>query len=78
MATANLKQLEKITAAIDVETASRLSPRAANPAERRQVTVMFSDLVGSTGLGLGWIQRTCERPSRRSRRRSLVLAGAVG
>jgi class 3 adenylate cyclase len=31
-------------------TASTLSPRAEDRAERRQVTVMFSDFVGSTAL----------------------------
>src|SRR5262245_36666653 len=44
----NLKGLDKITLAVAV--APPATPRAADTAERRQVTVMFSDLVGSTAL----------------------------
>ena len=49
----------KILAAITAETgttnatpepAARIEPKAQDTAERRQVTVMFSDLVGSTAL----------------------------
>src|SRR4029077_10226803 len=35
--------------AVAAATTSPATPRAADTAERRQVTVMFSDLVGSTG-----------------------------
>src|SRR5215475_11832902 len=35
------------------------SPR--DEAERRQVTVMFADLVGSTALSTAWTLRTCEK-----------------
>src|SRR6516225_6770620 len=46
-AIANLKAAEKATPAPAVAPPA---PRAADTAERRQVTVMFSDLVGSTAL----------------------------
>src|SRR5215467_2469252 len=49
-AIANLKRGEEITPAIVVAAAPPATPRAADTAERRQVTVMFSDLVGSTAL----------------------------
>src|SRR5262249_27109826 len=44
----NLKGIEKITPAVAATPPA--TPRAADTAERRQVTVMFSDLVGSTAL----------------------------
>ena len=46
----NLKGVEQITPAVAVAAAPPAIPRAADTAERRQVTVMFSDLVGSTAL----------------------------
>src|SRR6516165_4046120 len=51
-AIATLKDFEHITPAVDVADAPPATPRAAaaDHAERRQVTVMFSDLVGSTAL----------------------------
>src|SRR5215468_7486813 len=49
-AIANLKDLETITPAVAVAVAPPAAPSAADTAERRQVTVMFSDLVGSTAL----------------------------
>src|SRR5499427_5870660 len=49
-AIANLKDLETITPAVAIEAAPPAIPRAADTGERRQVTVMFSDLVGSTAL----------------------------
>jgi class 3 adenylate cyclase/predicted ATPase len=49
-AIAKLKGVEKITPAVAVAAGSPLGPRAVDTAERRQVTVMFSDLVGSTEL----------------------------
>jgi class 3 adenylate cyclase/predicted ATPase len=45
----NLKGAEQITPAVAVATPPA-TPRAADSAERRQVTVMFSDLVGWTAL----------------------------
>src|SRR6516164_9062716 len=48
-AIANLKAAEKITPASAVAIAPP-APRTADTAERRQVTVLFSDLVGSTAL----------------------------
>src|SRR5499426_997786 len=49
-AIANLKDLETITPAVAIAAAPPATPRAADTGERRQVTVMFSDLVGSTAL----------------------------
>src|SRR5499426_508665 len=49
-AIANLKGLETITPAVAIAAGPPATPRAADTAERRQVTVMFSDLVGSTAL----------------------------
>jgi class 3 adenylate cyclase len=49
-AIANLKGVEQITPAVPVTAAPYAAPRAADTAERRQVTVLFSDLVGSTAL----------------------------
>src|SRR5215469_2341494 len=49
-AIANLKGVEQITPAVAVADAPPATPRAGDSAERRQVTVMFSDLVGSTAL----------------------------
>jgi class 3 adenylate cyclase len=49
-AIANLKSVEKSTPAVAIAVAPPARPRAADTAERRQVTVMFSDLVGSTAL----------------------------
>jgi class 3 adenylate cyclase/predicted ATPase len=46
-AIAALKAAEQVTSA---PAATPVAPRAADTAERRQVTVMFSDLVGSTAL----------------------------
>jgi class 3 adenylate cyclase len=49
-AIANLKDVEKSAPAVAVAAAPPATPRAVDTAERRQVTVMFSDLVGSTAL----------------------------
>jgi predicted ATPase/class 3 adenylate cyclase len=49
-AIANLKVDEEITPAVAVAASPLATPRAGETAERRQVTVMFSDLVGSTAL----------------------------
>ena len=48
-AIANLKRGEEITRTVAVAAPPAIS-RAADTAERRQVTVLFSDLVGSTAL----------------------------
>jgi class 3 adenylate cyclase/predicted ATPase len=48
-AIANLKAAEQVAAGSAVAVAPPV-PRSADTAERRQVTVMFSDLVGSTAL----------------------------
>ena len=45
-------------------------PKHKDTAERRQVTVMFSDLVGSTALPPASIRRTCARSSAPTRRLS--------
>jgi SAM domain (Sterile alpha motif) len=49
-AIANLKGVEKSAPAVVVAATPPATPLAADSAERRQVTVMFSDLVGSTAL----------------------------
>jgi class 3 adenylate cyclase len=49
-AIADLEGIEKSAPAVAAATTSPATPRAADTAERRQVTVMFSDLVGSTAL----------------------------
>jgi len=48
-AIADLKGVEK-SSAVAVAAVPPITPRAADTAERRQVTVLFSDLVGSTAL----------------------------
>ena len=45
-----LKGVEQTTSAAAVAAAPPATPRAVDSAERRQVTVMFSDLVGWTAL----------------------------
>ena len=49
-AIANLKGVESSAPSVAVAAAPPATPRAADTAERRQVTVLFSDLVGSTAL----------------------------
>ena len=49
-AIANLEGIEKGAPAVPVAPTPSATQRAAETAERRQVTVMFSDLVGSTAL----------------------------
>jgi len=49
-AIAQLKDVEKSETGITVAAAAPAEPRSQDFAERRQVTVMFSDLVGSTAL----------------------------
>src|SRR5215813_11982989 len=49
-AIANLKGIETIAPAVAIAAPPPATTRAADIAERRQVTVMFSDLVGSTAL----------------------------
>ena len=45
------------------EAPSILPKPAQDAAERRQVTVMFADLVGSTDSPRAWTLRTCARSS---------------
>ena len=49
-AIAELSSVEKGTPAVTAEGAAPVAPQPRDAAERRQVTVMFSDLVGSTAL----------------------------
>ena len=49
-AIADLKDVEKSTPAVAIVTVAHAVPHPLDSAERRQVTVMFSDLVGSTAL----------------------------
>jgi class 3 adenylate cyclase len=68
-----LKLLDAITAlrnlesakspSVDVSTASTTSAHPKDRAERRQVTVMFSDLVGSTALSARMDPEDCEKLS---------------
>ena len=49
-AIANLENIEKSAPAVTVAAAAPAAPLPQDSAERRQVTVMFCDLVGSTAL----------------------------
>ena len=49
-AIADLKVVEKSAPAVGIAGVAPAEPRPQDTAERRQVTVMFSDLVGSTAL----------------------------
>ena len=49
-AIANLEGIEKSGPVTAIAAAPPATPRPADTAERRQITVMFSDLVGSTAL----------------------------
>ena len=49
-AIADLKVVEKSAPAVAIAAVAPAEPRPQDTAERRQVTVMFSDLVGSTAL----------------------------
>src|SRR2546428_3576759 len=49
-AIADLKEIEKSAPAVAVAAAEPAGPPPVDSAERRHVTVMFSDLVGSTAL----------------------------
>ena len=49
-AIADLKDIEKSAPAAAIPAAAPDAPHPLDSAERRQVTVMFSDLVGSTAL----------------------------
>jgi hypothetical protein len=51
----------------DRTSAATTEPKSQDTAERRQVTVMFSDLVGSTALSAGWTPRTSARSFRPTR-----------
>ena len=46
----DLKDAKKSEPGVSIAAVARASPRQQDTAERRQVTVMFSDLVGSTAL----------------------------
>src|ERR1700722_10569655 len=49
------------------EPAGGVEPKPQETAERRQVTVMFSDLVGSTAYRPGWTLKTFARSFRHIR-----------
>src|SRR6266849_9796529 len=49
-AIADLEAIEKSPPAVAVAAAAPAAPRPLDTAERRQLTVMFCDLVGSTAL----------------------------
>jgi hypothetical protein len=61
------------------EPASGAEPKPQDTAERRQVTVMFSDLVGSTALSAAWTPKTSARsfrPIRNALRRPQLVSEA--
>ena len=60
-AIAKLETVENSGAVVAVAAAASGAPRPTDSAERRQVTVMFSDLVGSTALSRAWTPRTCAK-----------------
>jgi SAM domain (Sterile alpha motif) len=57
-----LLRTETATKSPPSEPPSALPKPLQDTAERRQVTVMFSDLVGSTALSARWTLRTCGSP----------------
>ena len=63
-AIAELEGIEKGTPAVAAAAAAQVAARPHDAAERRQVTVMFSDLVGSTALSAAWTRRTYARSFR--------------
>jgi hypothetical protein len=52
-----------------------VAPAAAPEAERRQLTVMFCDLVGSTALSTGMDPKICAMSSRRFRTAAVLRSG---
>ena len=62
------------TPSVDAATSSSpSSPRPEDRAERRQVTVMFSDLVGSTALSARMTYARSSRPIRSALPRPLAV-----
>ena len=69
----------KPTSVDPATTSSAPSARPEDRAERRQVTVMFSDLVGSTALSPAWTRKTSARsfwPIRNASRTSCSASAA--
>ena len=68
------------TPSVDAATTSSApSPHPEDRAERRQVTVMFSDLIGSTALRRAWTLKTSAksfRPTRSASRRPCSVSEA--
>ena len=72
----DLGGVETTAPTVAAAAAPTVMPPAANTAERRQVTVMFSDLVGSTSLSARMDRKTCAKsflPTRNASRRPYVV-----
>jgi class 3 adenylate cyclase len=63
-AIADLNGIEKIQSKPTQAAKTAFAPTPQDSAVRRQVTVMFSELVGSTALSTRMDPRTCARSSR--------------
>src|SRR5262245_22589206 len=74
-AIANLETIEKSAPAVAVPAPA--APLPLDIAERRQVTVMFSDLVGSTALSTLWTRKTYARSFQRIRHASPRSSAAL-
>ena len=76
-----LKAIAELTADGATTTRIKVAPpvQPLDAAERRQVTVMFSDLVGSTALSAAWTPKTSARsfrPIRNALRRPCSASAA--
>ena len=80
-AIADLNGIEKIQSKPTEAATTPVAPQPQDSAERRQVSVMFADLVGSTALSARMDRRTCARSFRPIRdaspRPSVALAGSL-
>ena len=75
-AIADLKDIEKSEPEVAVAAAIPASPRPQDTAERRQVTVMFSDLVGSTAMSARMDPEDLLQPIRSALQRPWVASAA--
>ena len=75
-AIADLKDIKKSEPEVAVAAAIPASPRPQDTAERRQVTVMFSDLVGSTAMSARMDPEDLLQPIRSALQRPWVASAA--
>ncbi len=75
-AIADLKDIEKSEPEVAVAAVIPASPRPQDTAERRQVTVMFSDLVGSTAMSARMDPEDLLQPIRSALQRPWVASAA--